>query len=172
MLAKATGGQRRRDAVGPRKTRRRVGVTKHRSRSTDAFIAGWLVLQITLPLAAGLDLSDGRYFAGPFTWSMYAYLPLRCEMSLWVVGEEGARLAVEGRDRLAKRAPGPEPEGCHFGYLKERVAEEKTRALLDHLAARRADGRRYGAEIRWTRTRDPDWPEWWRYETQSPEASP
>ncbi|MBW2448526.1 MAG: hypothetical protein JRG83_21765, partial [Deltaproteobacteria bacterium] len=119
-------------------------MTSPRRRGVDVFIAAWLLLQIVLPLVAGLDFSNGRYFNGPFSWSMYAHLRLRCEMSLWVV-DEGVRTTVEGFDRLAKWAPGAEPERCSFGYPKEGDAEAQVRNLVDEIAARRADGRRYGA---------------------------
>jgi hypothetical protein len=144
-----------------------------RWRALDAFIAAWLAVQIALPLVAGLDLSEGRYFCGPFSWSMYSHRRLRGEMALYSVGEDGERRPIDDRRRHARRLPGADFERTRFGFHpKEGGAEARMRALVDHLAATRRDGRLYVAEIRWKRTRDPDWPRAWRYEARAEAPAP
>jgi len=141
------------------------GAARH---GLDAFLVVWLVVQVALPLVAGLDLSEGRYFAGPFSWSMFSHRRLRAEVALYVEDAQGARRPVKDRGRLDRGLPGASLEPGGFGfYEKEGGSEVRLRALVDHLAATRRDGCLYGAEILWQRTRDPAWPRYWHYEARA-----
>ena len=129
----------------------------------NGFIIAWIAFQVSLPLVRALDTSNGNYFYGAFSWSMFGRSKMICEVSLFVVEADGARRELTATDGVPHRFGWRSPEPSRVGFPKEGRFEARVRAFIDHLAAARADGREYGAEIQWLQRRDPDWPRQWRH---------